>query len=319
MGDSRCPASLGTGRLHLDRDLVPARTPGTLGRLDSSDPSFSACLGDTPGSLGVRDHADPGVSLVPPLIFEYADDYQDFEDRVLAKHLEYATYGRPGHRRKHPRHAALPIPDAVLEVVEDGFKLRKEAAERCRKLLRDARAALQLEKAEFHKKSPTERSQIEHEAKVRGGVVVTKVRRIGITSGYRGFEHDRNLWDQYYRKKYYRVNYAGLLKISGAQGGPHGPKAVEKLVDFISPRKAAPGFSNHSRGIAVDFFTEEGGTRLAAETGKSNKDLKLHNQRWEKSWFYQWLDSHKAEYDVDRIPSEAWHWEFHLPQTAEAP
>jgi hypothetical protein len=34
------------------------------------------------------------------------------------------------------------------------------------------------------------------------------------------------------------------------------------------------------------------------------------NERWRKSWLYRWLQAHKAEYGVERIEAEAWHWEF---------
>lgn len=318
MGESRCPGSLGVGRLKLDLDLIPARTPGTLGRLDAADPDVRTCSGDTPGSLGLRDHAEP-VHFVPPLINEFSDDYQQFEGAVLAKHLEYATYGRPGHRRKHPRPPAPTIPESELQVVEDGFKLRKDAAEKCKKLLAEARADLKKEQDEFHKKSKEQQQALEKEAKAKGEVVVTKVHSIGLTSGYRGFEHDSKLWHAYYHKKYYRLNHAQLSRISYSEGGIHGWKAVETMVNYIAPRKAAPGYSNHSHGIAVDFFTEEGGVQLTAETGKSNKDLKRHNQRWEKSWFYKWLELHKRDYGVERIPSEAWHWEFHITAPENAP
>ena len=53
--------------------VLPARTPGCLGRNDAGDPSVNACAGDTPGSLGVNDGAAqlcgpamPKVGLDPP-------------------------------------------------------------------------------------------------------------------------------------------------------------------------------------------------------------------------------------------------------------
>jgi len=311
--------------LTLSPDFIPARTPGTLGRLDAADPDVSACAGDTPGSLGVRDHGDPSVHLVPPLFLELSEDYQDFERRVLEKHLEYATYGRPGKRRKHPQPPIPTIPDSQLELVEKDeksgkqFKLRKQAAEKCKTLLSEARAALKTEQAEFHKKPKGEQEALEKEAKNKGEVIVTKVQSVGITSAYRSFEYDSELWHRYYHQKYYRLNHPELAQIPASEGGLHGWKAVETMVDFIAPVKAAPGYSNHTNGIAVDFSTREGGVTLTAETGKSKKGLKKHNQRWEKSWFYKWLESHKKEYGIERIPSEAWHWEFHISSPANAP
>lgn len=59
-------------------------------------------------------------------------------------------------------------------------------------------------------------------------------------------------------------------------------------------------------------FTVEGGKTLQAETGKSDKDLAVLNARWEKSWFYRWLQKHKSDYGIERIDTEAWHWEFEV-------
>jgi LAS superfamily LD-carboxypeptidase LdcB len=323
VGDSRCPGSLGIGRLSLSPELTQARTPGSLGRLDAADPDVLACAGDTPGSLGLRDQAEPMSRFVPPLINESSQDYKDFEDRVLAKHLEYAAYGRPGHRRKHPRLPVPTIPDSELELVAtDGkkeFRLRKSAAVKCKKLLEDARTALKAEQSEFRKKPNEEQEKLERTAKSKGEVVVTQVRSIGLTSAYRSFEYDSALWHNYYHQKYYRLNHAKLAQIPRSQGGFHGWKAVEVMVDFIAPVKAAPGYSNHTNGIAVDFSTNEGGITLTAETGKSKHGLNKHNERWEKSWFYKWLEGHKAEYGIERIPTEAWHWEFDLSRRTAPP
>jgi len=281
-----------------------------------------AFAGDTPGSLGMRDHAEPSAHFVPPLINEFSEDYQDFEQSVLALHLDYATHGRPGRRRKDPRPPAPSMPDSELELVEkDGkkeFKLRKEAAQKCRTLLSAARADLKAEQAEFQKKNKKEQEALEKEASKNGEVVVTKMHSIGLTSAYRSFEYDSALWHKYYHNKYYRLNHAKLAQIPACQGSMHGWKAVALMVDFIAPVKAAPGYSNHTNGIAVDFSTLEGVVSLTADTGKSKKQLAKHNQRWEKSWFYKWLQSHKSKYGIERIDTEAWHWEFHISSPAKA-
>jgi hypothetical protein len=47
-----------------------------------------------------------------------------------------------------------------------------------------------------------------------------------------------------------------------------------------------------------------------AATGKNNAGLQKANEAWQATWLYQWLEDHKKEYGVERIPSEAWHWEF---------
>jgi hypothetical protein len=57
MANSRSTAPLGTGSLRRGPQLIPARTPGPLGRLDAGDPNIRTKSGDTPRSLGVRHHA----------------------------------------------------------------------------------------------------------------------------------------------------------------------------------------------------------------------------------------------------------------------
>jgi hypothetical protein len=59
MANSRSTAPLGMGSLRRGPKLIPARTPGPLGRFDAGDPDIRAKLGDTPRSLGVRYHAEP--------------------------------------------------------------------------------------------------------------------------------------------------------------------------------------------------------------------------------------------------------------------
>jgi hypothetical protein len=150
------------------------------------------------------------------------------------------------------------------------------------------------------------------EDKNKGFVPVSQVTKIGLTSAYRDPKHDAELWHRYFRSKYYWNTEKQRSQVGRWQGGRHGPHAVSLTVAYVGKRKAAPGFSNHTNGVAVDFYTIEGNEKLIAETGNSDKQLKALNSRWEKSWLYRWLDAHKSEYRVHRIDTEAWHWEFEL-------
>jgi hypothetical protein len=239
--------------------------------------------------------------LLPPLMYEESAEFKAFEQDVLAAHVKRSS------RRKAP---LAGIEEGKLEEVEKGHQLRKEAAKKCRELLKAARADLASEREALLKKPKADQDREQKEAHARGEVLVTQVVSIGITSGYRSFEHDSALWHRYFRKKYYPTLYPSLSRLNWWEGGLHGRKAVSDTVAFVGKRKAAPGFSNHTNGIAVDFFTVEGGKTLQAETGHGNKDLKRLNARWEKSWLYRWLDKHRKEYGVHRILTEAWHWEF---------
>ncbi len=310
MAGSRCPNLFGADSLHIDSAFTPARTPGPLGSNDAGDPDALAILGDTPGPLGVGDHADP-MMLVPPLNFDRVVRYQIFEESVLQRHI-----ARSAHRGK--RHPVEDIPDSELAVVEGPYKLRKGPAQTCRKLLQQARIDLANEQAVLLKMTPANRDDERRKIKKKGEVPPTEVTAIGITSAYRSPAYDSALWHRYFRNKYYPVTYPERARLSCWEGGAFGWQATQSLVDLIAKRKAAPGFSNHSNGIAVDFFTVEGGRTLAADTGQSNKGLRKVNAHWEKSWFYMWLEKHKGEYGIERIPTEAWHWEFHEKAAARA-
>jgi hypothetical protein len=54
MANSRSTAPLGMHSLRRGPKLVPARTPGTLGRFDAGDPDIRAKVGDTPHSVGLQ-------------------------------------------------------------------------------------------------------------------------------------------------------------------------------------------------------------------------------------------------------------------------
>jgi hypothetical protein len=59
MANSRSTGPLGARTSRRGPALIPARTPGPLGRLDAGDPDIWAKVGDTPRSLGVHHHAGP--------------------------------------------------------------------------------------------------------------------------------------------------------------------------------------------------------------------------------------------------------------------
>ena len=59
MANSRSTAPLGVRSLRRGAKLIPARTPGPLGRLDAGDPDIRTKSGDTPRSLGAQHHARP--------------------------------------------------------------------------------------------------------------------------------------------------------------------------------------------------------------------------------------------------------------------
>lgn len=220
-------------------------------------------------------------------------EFAAFEQTVLNTHIVRSEL-----RRHHS--AASEIPPGELELVdkegEKEFKLRSGVAGRCRSLLHEVRDKLNNDKQ-------------------AGDPVARTVTRIGLTSAYRGPAYDEGLWRNYFRTKYYRANLSKIVAKSKFTAGSRQYDAVTMeaargLVEYIKDNKAAPGFSNHTHGIAVDFVTVQGGRAYTADTGKNRAKT---NHDWEQTWFYKWLnlEATKRKYGIRRIESEAWHWEFH--------
>lgn len=68
------------------------------------------------------------------------------------------------------------------------------------------------------------------------------------------------------------------------------------------PLKAAPGFSNHSNGTAVDFQTMHGGTDYFANSSQ--------HAGWRATWLHPWLLQNAATYGFKPLASEEWHWDY---------
>lgn len=73
------------------------------------------------------------------------------------------------------------------------------------------------------------------------------------------------------------------------------------LARYISPRKAAPGFSNHSNGTAVDFTTTVDNVLF---TDKSPREF------WRETWLHAWLLQNADQYGFYPLASEEWHWDY---------
>lgn len=76
------------------------------------------------------------------------------------------------------------------------------------------------------------------------------------------------------------------IGISSAYGTTKKSGAFGRKIAF--PRKAPPGFSNHSDGRAVDFVTTQAGIRYGASTPQ--------RAAWRRTWLHAWLLRHAAEY-----------------------
>jgi hypothetical protein len=218
---------------------------------------------------------------MPATVNMSGPDYLDFRDRVLAAAI------RDRHRKG--RRFFNDISASELSPIEKGKAMRAEAAGKCIELLRAARE--DLARDQMGPPADSADSAREHLAR--------SVRSIGIGSAYRSHAEERLIWANDCFPKYYRATYGRRM---AAQGGPHGEEAVRIMVEYFSPRKAPPGFSNHSNGNAVDFMTIQGGITYTANTSQ--------RVGWRKTWLHAWLLEHANQYGFRPLQSEEWHWDF---------
>jgi D-alanyl-D-alanine carboxypeptidase len=199
------------------------------------------------------------------------DVEDDFMHRVLEAQVALALE-RGRERRSN-------LPEDQLELVDAGHRLRKDAAKQCRLLLRQAGSDLRRQKE-------------------AGDPEALKVSDIGVYSAYRSVEEDDVAWHNSFRKHFKETQDARAR----LRGGEYGDEAVEMMVGIMRKYKAAPGFSYHTSGTAVDFMTTENGVRLTADSNR--------NGRWKRTWLYKWLVSNAESFKFNPLSTEAWHWEY---------
>jgi hypothetical protein len=176
------------------------------------------------------------------------------------------------------------VPKNELGPVEYGQQMRKPAAASCVALLAHARATLAGDKA-------------------KGNAAALKVKEFGARSGYRAVESQFNGWQSAFRNKYYPETQDVRAKLSG---GPHGKAAVDYMVGYVGKRIAAPGYSLHNSGLAMDFFTKEG--RLSLGPNTSARSVAA----WKGTWLFDWLSRNAGAHHFFQNTSidEPWHWEY---------
>jgi hypothetical protein len=86
-------------------------------------------------------------------------------------------------------------------------------------------------------------------------------------------------------------------KRAALDGGEFGDAAVQFLVEKMRGLKGIPGFSSHSKGLAIDFLTIEKG--LGSLGPDSNQ-----KESWQKSWFWGWLNTAAATYNFSPLSTE---------------
>jgi len=304
MGVTKAPRPFGLHIPMSSGELIgpPARSPGSTGSNDAGEPGFAnSARGDTGGPAGTSGDRSWMQANSPSLGHWssrlsasklLSNEFDDFKARVLAEEI--------GMRLRQGKVMFEAVPDSELTAV-DGSRdklLRREAAAQLTALLAAARADLKAEQAAFGKLSKEQQDAARKAATLEGSVLATDVKRIWIVSAYRDFKYDESRWHSLFKKYYHKTEAARAT----LDGGEHGRAAAKYLAKYISPKKAPPGFSNHSNGKAVDFGTLEGSLELSANLEQ--------NPRWKKAWLHKWLRKHHAEYGFKPLASEAWHWDF---------
>jgi hypothetical protein len=167
------------------------------------------------------------------------------------------------------------LPDGALDDVESGKKARRDAAAKAREMLAAARAKLAAEG-------------------------LTDKVRIGVLSAYRSADHQFDIWQGKTTKgKGGFPHYHAQTKATRRNpkyGGEHSDKAAAYLAQYIAQYVAAPGYSNHQDGLALDLGTRKGKGGL----------IKLYKG----SWFHDWMRVNARTYQFEPLASEAWHWTY---------
>ena len=178
----------------------------------------------------------------------------------------------------------------------EGGRLHKDAAPAFTQLLARARADLAALQAPL-----ADGVTVSDDVK-QARELAAPASAIGIGSAYRSAPEELAIWQVLFPKYFHDTTRAR----QAAVGGEFGDAAVGVLVNHYSGRKAAPGFGNHTLGIAVDFTTTQG-TGDSAKLGPDGSQTAL----WMASWLHVWLVHNAGTFHITFLATEAWHWEFH--------
>ena len=170
----------------------------------------------------------------------------------------------------------LPESQIDPDPVDGSERLHVEAAPDCRQLLQSARADLEAQQAS-------------------GDRLALRVTRIGVGSAYRDPARDLAAWKNAFAKHYGRT----ADERAAAVGGPHGDAAVAILVKVMVKKKAVPGFSNHTRGRAVDLVTTQAGVSFGPNSDQTTA--------WLDTWLHRWLRDHAGAHHIQPCSEEPWH------------
>jgi hypothetical protein len=235
--------------------------------------------------------ADPAAAVAPERLTQgslSAEEYA-FKQKVYRLHVAR------GLKSGRPRVYDLS-PSALATVPGTAIVMRRDAAAALGRLLAAARADLAADQAATGQGAETT------DRHARAG----RVEELALNNAYRSASTQFAIWDR---------NFAGYLAATRPQrlalpGGEFGEAAAALLRDYVGVRVAAPGFSNHQGGIAVDFAlrlkpaTTGGAGRPALGPAMGQADP------WKESWFWRWLGRRAGDFGFVAYLPEPWHWEY---------
>jgi LAS superfamily LD-carboxypeptidase LdcB len=200
-------------------------------------------------------------------------EYVPFMRAVYLAHVARAARRRPFRGSLAPRD---------LAPVASGECLLRDAAQQAQSMLGAAHAALRQDQA-------------------AGDRLAGDTRSFWVSSAYRSASRQYRLWQRRF-PGYFAQTQRQRERILA---GPTSPEAARWLARWIGRWLAAPGFSNHNAGRAIDLACELTGHRTL--TAKQE-----HIPHWQVCWLYCWLTANAARYSFYPYPPEPWHWE-HCP------
>lgn len=244
----------------------------------------------------VRTHADqaapdPAGAVAPERLTQgalSAPEYA-FKQEVYRRHVARGlTSGRP-RVFDLPSSALAPIPGTQT-------LMRRDAAAALGRLLGAARADLTADlDAPGQDAETTDRRER-----------ARRVEALALDNAYRSASTQFGIWDRNYAEYAASTRAARLL----CPGGEFGPAAADLLREYVGVRVAAPGFSNHQGGTAVDFALRlqpaAAPAIVAARLGPSAAQA----DPWKESWFWRWLNRRAGAFGFIAYLPEPWHWEF---------
>jgi LAS superfamily LD-carboxypeptidase LdcB len=204
------------------------------------------------------------------------------------------------------RERIFDLPAAQLATIAGTqIPMRRDAALQLGRLMAAARADLKRDLAETGGDALTRQRQMR----------ARLVRELAINNAYRSASRQFGIWDRNFQKYY----DATQQRRRALLGGEHSGQAAEMLRDYIGVRVAAPGFSNHQGGIAVDFALRlqpdplQTSPQTQNELGASMAQV----DPWKDSWFWHWLKARAGEFGFVEYEPEPWHWEYKPQQAAQ--